>query len=60
MVLPHRALFYITLIRDANSASEYSNHTLECEIVNLKILPTCVISSKHSKFSLNCLYSMVL
>lgn len=48
-----RALFYITLIRDANSVLErYSGHTLEYEIVNLKILQKCVILSKRSSLKM--------
>lgn len=59
MVLLPQPLFYITLIRDANSVSEwYCSHTLECEIQNLKVLPKCVIPSKCNKFSWNCLDSM--
>lgn len=46
-------LFYITLIRDANSVLErYSGHTLEYEIVNLKILQKCVILSKRSSLKM--------
>lgn len=50
-------LFYITLIRDANSVSEwYCSHTLECEIeiLNLRVLPECAISPKCNKLCLNC------
>lgn len=59
MALLPQPLFYVTFIREANSVSEwYCSHTLECETLDLRVLPECAISSKCNKLCLNCLYCM--